>query len=96
MRLPHIAVNGMTNCDSLGHCRGPFLLLWACAISHQLPSAAISCLCLLRPEVASRLCCLFCIWGIMVEPKGMRIGSGVSGHGESKRKIKVKTKSISQ
>ena len=37
MRLPHIAVNGMTNCDSLGHCRGPFLLLWACAISHQLP-----------------------------------------------------------
>jgi hypothetical protein len=32
MRLPHIAVNGMTNCDSLG----------AAISCHQLPSAAIS------------------------------------------------------
>jgi hypothetical protein len=57
MRLPHIAVNGMTNCDSLG----------AAISCHQLPSAMSAIMCLLRPQVASRLCCSFCIWG-MVEP----------------------------
>ena len=44
----------------------PWAIPFASGMCHQLPAAAI--MCLLWPEVASRLCCSFCIWGILVEP----------------------------